>query len=710
MIKEIFVIFAVEKDIAISIYQSNDESINMAILRTKAQQAKRQALFQMLRVSGVVVVATLLIVLFLPRTSGLNYSYELGQPWRYGALISTQKFNIQMSDSDLSKSRDSLERTFMPYFTKDVSMGNNVKESLNSLSTNDELKRKLALVLDTIYERGVISGEDFDSLSEKGTTYIRIIGGNIANVVALDYPQTVHQAYKYIISNPLFRGHEAELGDMNINTILAENLKYEDSKSQQELLQHYENMTSSLGFVRVNEKIIDRGEIVTSDIYQKLKSYDKVIEEMSETNVSIMSPLLWGQIVMVMFILIALASYLKIFRFGYYNSIRYISLIYLFLTFMAILASLMVSRHFFHIFILPCCMVPIVVRVFADSRTGFVVHVATVMLISLALSQPYDFIILQLVAGMIAIFNLKELTQRSQIIHTAIIVMLTYALFYTAYQFATGAELKDVDYRSYIYFAINGFLLLLTYPLFWVIEKLFGMVSDVTLVELSNTNNPLLQQMSSEAPGTFQHSMQVANLASEAAKRVGAKIQLVRTGALYHDIGKLERPVFFTENQAGGNPHDHLSPQKSAEVIISHVTKGLQLAERNNLPTQIKDFIRTHHGNGKVKYFLITYKNGHPDESVDESLFQYPGPNPMTKEQAILMMADAVEAASRSLKEYTEDSISQMVDRIVDAQVSEGYFSQCAITFQDIFLSKEVFKERLRIMYHTRISYPELKK
>lgn len=682
----------------------------MAKVRKKVQMARKLALQQVMRVAGIIAVATLLIVFFMPRTSGLNYSYEMGQPWRYGTLISTQKFNIQMSDSDLQISRDSLERSFMPYFTMDASMADNVKEGLKALGTNEELKRDLSLVLDTLYRNGVISGADYDSLSAKGTAYIRIIDGNVANVVSIDGPLTVHQVYKYILNHPLFRGRAAELGDMNINTILAENLKYEAGKSQLELMQHYDDMTSSLGFVRVNEKIIDRGEIVTPEIYQKLRSYDKVIAEMGETDESISSPLLWGRIGLVLFVLISIAAYLKIFRPIFFSSWSITSLIYLSLTLMPVLAYMMVSRHFFHIFILPCCVVPIVIRVFVDSRTAFIIHIAVVMLISLALSQPYEFILLQLMAGLITVISLKELTQRSQIIKTAIIVMLAYALFYTVYQFASGAELNDVDYRMYVYFAVNGFLLLLTYPLFWVIEKLFGLVSDVTLVELSNTNNPLLQKMSAEAPGTFQHSMQVANLASEVAKRVGAKIQLVRTGALYHDIGKLERPVFFTENQAGGNPHDHLSPQKSAEVIIAHVAKGLQLAEHNNLPSQIKDFITTHHGKGKTKYFLITYKNSHPDEEVDESLFQYPGPNPETKEQAILMMADAVEAASRSLQEYTEDSISQMVDRIVDGQVSEGYFSECSITFQDIYLSKEVFKERLRIMYHTRISYPELKK
>ena len=261
------------------------------------------------------------------------------------------------------------------------------------------------------------------------------------------------------------------------------------------------------------------------------------------------------------------------------------------------------------------------------------------------------------------------------------------------------------------YFTVNGVLLLFTYPLLFLLEKTFGFTSNVTLVELSNINSPLLRRLSETVPGTFQHSMQVANLAAEAANRIGAKSQLVRTGALYHDIGKMENPVFFTENQSRGvNPHKNLSYEQSAQVIISHVTDGLKLAEKNNLPKVIKDFISTHHGRGKTKYFYISWKNEHPDEEPNEELFTYPGPNPFTRETAILMMADAVEAASRSLPEYTEDSINNLVDKIIDSQVEEGYFKECPITFKDIATVKSVFKEKLKTIYHTRISYPELKK
>ena len=372
------------------------------------------------------------------------------------------------------------------------------------------------------------------------------------------------------------------------------------------------------------------------------------------------------------------------------------------------MASLMVSNNFMNVFTLPCAMLPIIIRVFMDSRTAFTTHAITVLIISLTIPDSFVFIFLQLTTGMIAIQNLRELSQRSQIIRTAFFITVTYLVMYTSFELIHENDIMKINRNMYLYFFINGILLMFTYPLLWMLEKMFGFTSDVTLVELSNTNNELLQRMSEIAPGTFQHSLQVANLASEVAKRINAKSQLVRTGALYHDIGKTERPAYFTENQAGINPHKRLTPVKSAEVIIAHVKNGLALAEKYNLPQTIRNFISTHHGRGKAKYFYITYKNEHPDEDIDEELFTYPGPNPTTKEEAILMMTDSVEAASRSLKEYNEESISNLVDRIIDSQVADGAFKECNITFKEIAIAKSVLKEKLKTIYHTRITYPEL--
>jgi hypothetical protein len=338
-----------------------------------------------------------------------------------------------------------------------------------------------------------------------------------------------------------------------------------------------------------------------------------------------------------------------------------------------------------------------------------VTHAIMVLICAVMLQHPFQFTVVQTVAGLVAINSLRELSQRSQLFRSAIIITLSAMAVNLAFDWTQTTELAMIDYSTYNYLAVCGVALLFAYPLLYIIEKAFGFTSDITLIELSNTNSPLLRRMSEVAPGTFQHSIQVANLAGEIANKIDADAQLVRTGALYHDIGKLSNPIYFTENQSGIDPHDMLTDIESAQYIISHVTEGLKMADKQNLPKVIRDFIATHHGQGKAKFFYIRYKNEHPDEPVDDLLFTYPGPNPFTREQACLMMADSVEAASRSLPDYAEATIRDLVERIVDAQVAEGYFRECPITFRDIQYAKTVLIEKLKTIYHTRISYPSEK-
>jgi putative nucleotidyltransferase with HDIG domain len=445
---------------------------------------------------------------------------------------------------------------------------------------------------------------------------------------------------------------------------------------------------------------------VTDEVYDVLRSYEKDFERRNTSEVNIPYKVL-GQTLYVLIVFIVLTVYLSLFRLDYFENVRNVTLLFALPVLFCVMASLMVSHKTMNVFMLPYCIVPIVIRVFMDSRTAFMFHCGMVLIISLFLTSNYEFLILQLVVGMVAIQTLRELSQRSQIVRTAFILFVVYVLVYTGYSLHHENDIK-MDSWMYVCFGVNCLLLLFTYPLLWMLEKVFGFTSDVTLVELSSVRNPLLQRMTEVAPGTFQHSMQVANLSAEVANKIGGRAQLVRTGALYHDIGKIERPVFFTENQSGVSPHKHLSALKSAEVIIAHVKNGVALAEKNHIPESIKRFIMTHHGLGKAKYFYITYKNEHPDEEIDEAAFTYPGPNPSSKEEAILMMCDAVEAASRSLPEYTEDSINQLVDKIIDGQMAEGFFNECSITFKEISVAKSVLKEKLKTIYHTRISYPEL--
>ena len=461
--------------------------------------------------------------------------------------------------------------------------------------------------------------------------------------------------------------------------------------------------------VMSGQKVIDRGDIVDEYTYRVLNSFEREIKRRSATQNEITSTII-GQIILVTFMVTLFTIYLALFRRDYFNKPRSIAMLYSLITFFPVIVAIMMRHNFMSVYIVPFAMVPMFVRVFMDSRTAFISHVTMLLICTIAVRYQYEFIIIQIVAGLIAIYSLRELTRRAQVFKTGILVAMGSALVYLALQMIQDNDFTIMDHDMYYHFVVNGVLLLLAYPLMYIVEKMFGFVSSVTLFELSNTNRGLLRNLSEIAPGTFQHSITVGNLAAEIANKIGANSLLVRTGALYHDIGKMADPVFFTENQAGVNPHDHLDYKESARIIINHVTEGVKMAERENLPTIIRDFIVTHHGTGMTKFFYIKYKNEHPDEEIDPKPFEYPGPNPFTREQAILMIADGVEAASRSIAKYTEENIATLVNKIIDSDVADGYFKDCPITFRDIALAKVVLIERLKAIYHTRISYPEAKK
>lgn len=661
-----------------------------------------------------VVLSTVAVVYFMPRDKVFNYSYKVGMPWNYGQLIATSEFPVYKDDAVVERERDSVMQNFRPYYTYDDAVCSEIVGKLNSVNVDSAYNvpryymERLASLVDSVYAKGIVSTEEYERIKLNDYETVRLVYGNMAKSVSVANLFSVRTAYEYIISNEVSAEARAIIGKLGVAKLLAPNVVYDEVKSRAETDLLLSSVSGASGMVQAGQKIIDRGDIVTPESYDILKSYERELQKSQNTDNDVPYVLI-GQLVLVLAIFTILMSYLSIFRVDYAENVRSTVLLFSLVVFFCIVASVMVARNAFNVFMLPYCMVPIVIRILMDSRTAFMFHVAMVLIISIVLREPYIFMVLQLVTGMIAIQNLRELSQRSQIIRTAFVLTLSYVALYVTYELFAENEMSKISVWMLAYFGINGLLLLFTYPLLWFFERVFGFVSDVTLVELSNINNPLLMRLSEVAPGTFQHSMQVANLASDVAKKIGARAQLVRTAALYHDVGKQDHPVFFTENQAGTNPHERLTPVRSAEVIISHVTNGLALADKHHLPELIKDFIRTHHGLGKTKYFYITYKNEHPDEQVDESIFTYPGPNPSTKEQAILMMADAVEAASRSLTEYTEESISNLVDKIIDSQMAEGYFLDCDITFREITVAKSVFKEKLKIIYHTRISYPEMK-
>ena len=678
---------------------------------------KRFSYKDLLYKSLIFIATVSVIVYFLPNEGKFNYQFDINKPWKYGLLQASFDFPIYKNDMQVQKEQDSILATYQPYFhiekNAEKEMIERLREDYNktlrhSLPGTDYI-RYIERMLKEMYRNGIIAGNDLTRMEEDSITAIRTVEQNTATSRPVGQLYTVKDAYEYLLNADTTHYKKKVLQQCNLNNYITPNLIYDEAKSEAAQKDLLSNISYANGFVLNGQKIIDRGEIVNEQTYNILESLRKEWEKRSDS-LQEKRLTLAGQILYVGIFLFCFMVYLDLFRADYYERKGSLSLLFALIVLFPVIASVMVSQSLSSIYIVPFAMIPIIVRIFLDSRTAFMAHVTIILLCSITLRFPHEFILLQVVAGMVSIYSLRELSQRSQLLRTALVVFASYALLYFAFELIHEDDLTKLNTCMYIYFMINGILLLFAYPLLFILEKTFGFTSNVTLVELSNINNSLLREMSEIAPGTFQHSLQMANLAAEAANKIGAKSQLVRTGALYHDIGKMVNPAFFTENQLGVNPHKSLNYEQSAQVIISHITDGLKLAEKHNLPKVIKDFISTHHGRGLTKYFYISYKNEHPDEEVDAEKFRYPGPNPFTKEQAILMMADSVEAASRSLPEYTEESIGTLVDKIIDAQVAEGFFKECPITFKDIALVKALFKEKLKTMYHTRISYPELKK
>lgn len=662
----------------------------------------------------LVVLTVALIVALLPRSQGKMFHYDEGKPWMYGQLIAKFDFPIFKSEETLKNERDSIMKNFRPYFNvnpkiEEQKIGQFLKDYKNGIpGLPPEYVTLVAQRLHELYQMGIANTAYFTDLQKDSNNVVHIVMGKQAISKPVGEIYTTLGAYENLFSTPQLSAKRSIIQQCNLNEYIEANLQYDKARSESEMTDMLSLIPQASGMVLEGQRIIDRGDIVDAKTYRVLDSFEQATEKRNESKDQVTSMLI-GQSIYVFILLSLFTLYLTLFRNDYFEKPRAISLLYAMLIIFSIITSVMMKHNIFSVYIVPFAMAPIFVRVFMDSRTAFVSHVTMIFLCAVAVKYQYEFIIVQLVAGLIAIYSLRELSKRSQIFLTALLVTVGSAAAYLSLQLIQNDDFSKLDHSMYYHLAVNGIFLLFTYPLMLIIEKLFGFISTVTMFELSNTNNELLRTLSEVAPGTFQHSMTVGNLGVEIANKIHAKGHLVRTGALYHDIGKMVNPVFFTENQVGVNPHDNISDLESAKIIIGHVTEGLRLAEKYNLPKVIQEFITTHHGKGLVKYFYINYKNAHPDKEVDEAPFRYPGPNPWTREQAILMMCDTVEAASRSLSEYTEESISNLVNKLIDSQVSSGFFTDCPITFRDIKIAKQILIERLMSIYHTRIQYPELK-
>ena len=679
---------------------------------------KKRSSYKDLIYKALIFLATVAVIVnFLPRSGKFNYQFDIDKPWKYGLLTAPFDFPIYKDEGLVRHEQDSIMKFYQPYFFYNQKMEQKALSKLNT-NFNNGLKSKILpasyfqhvnVVLKQIYKAGVIPSSEMTNLKKGRVKSVMLAKEMMASAKPASELFTIKTAYEYLLNADTVHFSKEILRQCDLDNYIIPNLALDRKKSDAVKKELLGTVSWASGLVQSGQKIIDRGEIVNDRTFRILESLKK---ESLKRSGSIDQQLLilGGQILFVSMLMFYFMLYLDLFRKDYYQHKGGLSLLFALTIFFSVLTALMIKYSVFNVYMVPYAMLPIVIRVFLDSRTAFMTHTVTILICSITLRFPFEFILLQLTAGLVAIYSLRELSQRSHLFRTAFLIVLSYAVLNFSLELIHENDISKINLSMYMNFAINGILLLFAYPFLFLLEKTFGFTSNVTLVELSNINNRLLRKLSEVAPGTFQHSMQVANLAAEAAIRIGGKSQLVRTGALYHDIGKMENPAFFTENQSGVNPHKALSYEQSAQVVINHVYDGLKLAEKNNLPKVIKDFISTHHGLGKTKYFYVSYKNENPDKEIDEDVFTYPGPNPFSKETAILMMADSVEAASRSLPEYTEESISNLVDKIIDSQVADGFFKYCPITFKDVATVKLVFKEKLRTIYHTRVSYPELKK
>lgn len=683
---------------------------------------KPQSIWQTLsRRSFLTVACTLLVsvvtlIYFLPRESKFGYVYELNKPWHYPQLIASYDFVIYKTDDEVKRERDSVVRQFVPYYRVDSLVAEKQIAALRKDFYAGKFRGipvyylpRLVENLRHVYARGILDVSDYEGFLKSDSHVLRLIRGQEATTGEVENFFTIRTAYDYLLNRDRGALSQESLRGCNLNDYLAVNVKNDTAKNRLELQSELSQVSDNIGMVQSGQLVIDRGQIVNAEHVRILNSLKKESEQRMDPSRGYWF-IFAGQVIFVILLISLLFTYLKLFRRDYFSSPHSVLLLFSFVTVFPVITYLMMAHHFYSVYLVPYALIPIFVRIFMDSRTSFMAVVTSSLLSALSLHSPFEFVLWQIVTGATVIYSLRELTERSQLLRTVLAVVVVGLVISIGYDLSQGLNGDAFDRSRIVYMIIGGILLLFAYPLMYFVEKLFGFTSSVTLVELTNTNNPILRKMSKVAQGTFNHSMQVSNLAAEVADKIGAKAQLARTGALYHDIGKVLNPAFFTENQSGVNPHDTISEERSAQIIINHVTDGLRLAEKYHLPQVIKEFIRTHHGTGLVKYFYIQYCNKHVGETVDEEAFRYPGPNPQTREQAVVMMCDSVEAASRSLKEYTEESITQLVNRIVDSQLAEGHFKECPITFRDIADAKRTLIDSLKTIYHTRISYPEIKK
>lgn len=688
----------------------------------------------------VVLVSVAAIVYVLPKDVKFKYDIKSikGKPWHYENLTAPFDFAIYKTTEELEREKSRVLNESKIYFLFDESVKETVvkkfydeinksadladtnkadtikKSFLKKLFNGDDRKKekhessvKLGLqLLDSLYSRGIISVSD-EASKEIKDGVVWVLKNNIEEERNVKSFYTLQQAYDFIRKRvEKAKGVDEDVLLNALENSLAYSVSYDKSTTDNFLNQSLNNISPTFDKILKGQIIINKGEIVDVNKYQILSSLKTEYEKQTRGDGS-MWMVLAGQIIIVSVILLILVSFLVLFRKDVYSDNTKFTFIFFLIVFVIVSTSFFLGFDFVSIYAFPFCMLPVIIRTFYDTRIALFTHLVNILLLSLFAPNGYEFILTQLIAGIVSIFSIVSTRKRSQIFLAAILIFVIYSLTYVGISVMQEGGLGELNWIDFVWFGCSAMLTLFTYPLIFVFEKIFGFLSDVSLFELSDMNSPLLRELSLKAPGTFQHSLQVANLAEEVIYQIGGNALLVRTGALYHDVGKIEMPAFFIENQRSGvNPHEELGFEESASIIISHVIKGVEIAKKYKLPEQVIDFIRTHHGTTMTWYFYRSFKNSFPEEKVDIEMFQYPGPIPFSKETAVLMMADSVEAASRSLKKYDEANISKLVDDIIDRQIEQGQFVNADITFRDITQAKKILKKMLMNIYHVRVEYP----
>lgn len=660
--------------------------------------------------AAMLVVAIAVVSFFFPSEDKFRYEYEQGKPWAYSLLTAPFDMPINMDSVTARNTKDSIDAMFAPIYERDSRTEkvcvNKLYEALEKDATvTPRMKYAILDKVRSVYSSGIVDNKTRDGLATGKIPGIRRIVNNVAESMPTGGMLSVREAYLYLDSVFSAPEYSAALSNAKISENLVPNIVYDSIETKKMLEQVYQKALAPIGVIQQGERIIDRGEKVTPQLYTVLQTYEHMSREQSKAMKGDHYPIV-GQVLLVAIMILSFYVYVYFFRPRTYNDLRKMFFLILFMTMFTAGALVVKDTSANAIYLIPFATVPIIISTFIDSRTAFMANVIVVLTCALALPSPLEFIVFHVIAGIVAIVSVRTLLRRSQLVQCAFYVFLAYCLIYIGMTILANGSLVGLSKHMFMNFALNGLILSFNYVLVFVLEKLFGFITPVSLVEISDVNNPLLRELSEKCPGTFQHSLQVANLVAEVAHGIGANVQLVRAGALYHDIGKIGNPAFFTENQRGVNPHDSLTPDQSARIVIKHVTEGVARADKEKLPSVIKDFILQHHGRGKAKFFYMkACEQAGGTEGVDESLYTYPGPNPNTRETTILMMADAIEAAAKSMKEHSDDAIKALVDKIVNSQMADGLYKDSPLKFSEMETVKKIFVDRMCMFYHTRVSY-----